>query len=90
MVHEVPLTLEDGATLAFAIKHSGLHTQFPEIDISLSACGVWGVRAGPNQLLRDRDRIEIYRQLKTDPKAARRERFVRQGVRAAGLFTKNR
>jgi putative ubiquitin-RnfH superfamily antitoxin RatB of RatAB toxin-antitoxin module len=40
--------------------------------------------------LRDQDRVEVYRPLRVDPKVARRERFVKQGARAAGLFVKRR
>jgi putative ubiquitin-RnfH superfamily antitoxin RatB of RatAB toxin-antitoxin module len=40
--------------------------------------------------LRDQDRIEVYRPLLVDPKVARRERFVKQGARGAGLFAKKR
>ena len=91
-VHEVALTLEDGMTVAYAIRLSGLLTQFPELDTSLSVLvfGVWGRKAGPNQSLRDCDRIEIYRALQVDPKVARRERFVKQGARTTGLFAKKR
>lgn len=52
--------------------------------------GVWGRKAPLTQLLRDRDRVEVYRGLVADPKVARRERFRRQGARAAGLFAKKR
>ena len=90
VVHEVSLTVEDGTTLALAIRLSGLLTQFPELDVSRSVFGVWGRKAGPNQSLRDCDRIEIYRELKVDPKVARRERFVKQGARTTGLFAKKR
>jgi putative ubiquitin-RnfH superfamily antitoxin RatB of RatAB toxin-antitoxin module len=34
--------------------------------------------------------VEIYRPLRVDPKVARRERFVKQGARTAGLFVKKR
>jgi hypothetical protein len=37
-----------------------------------------------DQVLRDRDRVEVYRPLLVDPKVARRERFRRQGARAPG------
>ena len=50
--------------------------------------GLWNHAATAQSLLRDQDRIEIYRELKVDPKVARRERFVRQGRRGAGLFAK--
>jgi putative ubiquitin-RnfH superfamily antitoxin RatB of RatAB toxin-antitoxin module len=51
---------------------------------------VWGRKAPPGQLLRDRDRVEIWRPLRVDPKLARRERFGQQGARTAGLFAKRR
>ena len=38
------------------------------------ATGVWGKVRPPHYLLRDGDRIEIYRALKADPKQARRAR----------------
>jgi putative ubiquitin-RnfH superfamily antitoxin RatB of RatAB toxin-antitoxin module len=41
-------------------------------------------------VLRDLDRIEIYRPLTVDPKVARRERFEKQGTSRAGLFSKRR
>jgi putative ubiquitin-RnfH superfamily antitoxin RatB of RatAB toxin-antitoxin module len=51
---------------------------------------VWGRKAPLSQLLRDHDRVEVYRPLRVDPKVARRERFVKQGARSAGLFVKKR
>jgi putative ubiquitin-RnfH superfamily antitoxin RatB of RatAB toxin-antitoxin module len=32
--------------------------------------------------------VEVLRPLQVDPKVARRERFVKQGTRGAGLFAK--
>ena len=52
--------------------------------------GVWGRPVTHEYLLRDEDRLEIYRPLKVDPKVARRERFQKQGSRAAGLFATRR
>ena len=49
--------------------------------------GVWGKPVTRDQLLYENDRLEIYRQLRVDPKVARRERFSRQGVKSAGLFS---
>ena len=51
---------------------------------------MWQVASDPSQRLRDRDRVEIARPLRVDPKLARRERFQRQGSRAAGLFAQRR
>jgi putative ubiquitin-RnfH superfamily antitoxin RatB of RatAB toxin-antitoxin module len=52
--------------------------------------GVWGRKAELEQVLRNHDRVELYRPLRVDPKVARRERFARQGVRTTGLFAKRR
>ena len=52
--------------------------------------GVWGKPVDATHFLRDGDRLEIYRPLTVDPKVARRERFVRQGAKGAGLFAKRR
>ncbi|WHZ11832.1 MAG: UPF0125 protein RatB [Burkholderiaceae bacterium] len=85
--HEVQLLLADGATLRDAVQASGLLEAFPEVDLATASVGIWGRRAALDQLLRDRDRVEIYRPLTVDPKVARRERFRRQGSRGAGLFS---
>ena len=90
VVHEVTVAVENGATVAQAVHLSGLPAKFPELDLSQSVVGIWGRKVGPSQRLRDRDRIEIYRELQVDPKVARRERFVKQGARTTGLFAKKR
>lgn len=85
-VDEQVLTLPTGATVADALRASGwLPDGASTQDLLL---GVWGRKATPGQLLRDRDRVEIHRPLRVDPKVARRERFRTQGTRAAGLFAK--
>jgi putative ubiquitin-RnfH superfamily antitoxin RatB of RatAB toxin-antitoxin module len=89
-VHEVSLTLPVGSTVRAAIDASGLLAQYPEIQLASGAVGIWGNKKGPNYLLRDGDRVEIWRPLRVDPKLARRERFGKQGARAAGLFAQRR
>ena len=89
-VREVVLQLSPGSTVLQALQASGLLRLFPELDASSLKLGVWGNSAGLTQTLLDQDRIEIYRPLRVDPKVARRERFVSQGARSAGLFVKKR
>jgi sulfur carrier protein len=43
-----------------------------------------------NQVLKDGDRLEIYRPLLVDPKLARKQRFKRQGKGRTGLFARRR
>ena len=52
--------------------------------------GIWGKSADLGQLLKESDRVELYRPLTVDPKTARRKRFVRQGTKGAGLFAAKR
>ena len=87
-VHELSLRVDPPVTVWQTLQMSGLLQRFPELMHPDIATGVWGQRAPLNQLLRDQDRVEIYRPLRVDPKTARRERFALQGVRAAGLFSK--
>lgn len=90
IVHEWALFLPPGATVLQALEASGLKTECPDADLAAAVVGVWGRKARMEQPLRDRDRVEIYRELKVDPKLARRERFRTQGARAAGLFARKR
>lgn len=74
-VDEVLLSLQEGATVADALRESGMAIRH---DISELAIGVWGVLAVPGDRLRDRDRVELYRPLLVDPKEARRLRQQKQ------------
>jgi putative ubiquitin-RnfH superfamily antitoxin RatB of RatAB toxin-antitoxin module len=87
-VLEWKLELPAGATVRDAVLASGWRQAAPRMEAP--DVGVWGRRCGPQQLLRDGDRVEIYRELVADPKVARRERFRKQGARAAGLFATRR
>ncbi|MBT3066603.1 RnfH family protein [Rhodoferax sp. U11-2br] len=89
-VYEVALCLAEASCVGDALRHSGLLQHFSERDPHKMVLGVWGRRVGLTHALRDQDRVEIYRPLRVDPKVARRERFVKQGARAAGLFVKKR
>lgn len=89
-VHERALTLGLGSTVLQALQASGLLQQVPPIDLKSAVVGVWGRKAALSQVLRDNDRVEIYRPLVVDPKLARRARFQKQGARTAGLFAGKR
>lgn len=89
-VWEVELTLPAGSTVRQALQASGIFERFPALDAGQAGVGVWGRKAGPQQALRARDRVEVYRPLRVDPKVARRERFNQQGAKTAGLFAQRR
>ena len=74
----VSVTLEAGADLQAALVASGLLQRHglrlgPEL-----RCGVWAKLRPLDHPLREGDRVEIYRELKVDPKEARRQRYRRQ------------
>jgi putative ubiquitin-RnfH superfamily antitoxin RatB of RatAB toxin-antitoxin module len=89
-VLEATLQLAEGARLADAVQACRSLPAFATIDLDSMPSGVWGRKAGSQQLLKDGDRVELYRPLQVDPKRARRERFASQGARGAGLFAKRR
>jgi len=74
-VEVVPLALPEGSTLAQALAASGLLERHGLSGASAPDCGIWGRRQPPETVLRDRDRVELYRALRCDPKEARRQRY---------------
>ena len=90
VVHERAVELPAGATVLQALQASGLLEEFPQLDVQSAVVGVWGRKCALGYVLRDDDRVEIYRPLKVDPKLARRARFQKQGARATGLFANRR
>lgn len=80
-VDQVSLSLPADATVADALRASGLLERHPEIEPSRHKLGVWGKLRAPTDGLRDGDRVEVYRPLKIDPKEARRERLRASGRR---------
>ena len=90
-VVERVLQLDAGSTVATALQTCGLLGDGPGGGPWPNGQGVWGKQVPLTHVLRDLDRLEVYRALTVDPKVARRERFVRQGAKkAAGLFAKRR
>jgi putative ubiquitin-RnfH superfamily antitoxin RatB of RatAB toxin-antitoxin module len=68
------LHIEEGATAEQAIRISGILGKFPEIDLEQNKIGIFGKLCKPDNVLREHDRVEIYRPLIADPKEVRRQR----------------
>jgi uncharacterized protein len=68
------IKLPQGATVAEAIEASGIVRRHPEIDLAQNKLGIYGKLTKADAVLRDRDRVEIYRPLIADPKEIRRKR----------------
>lgn len=70
----VSISLPAGATLQSAVEASGLLLKYPEIDLARGSFGVYSRISRLDTILRDLDRVEIYRPLIADPKEVRRRR----------------
>lgn len=70
----------EGSTLQDAIRQSGIFNDAPEIDLTVWRVGIYGKLRPLDTVLRDRDRIEIYRPLLADPKESRRKRAVQKEI----------
>lgn len=76
-VFQLDLTLPAGSTMIRAIEASGVLQLFPDIDLGVNKVGIFGKQKPAGTLLREGDRVEIYRSLQADPKESRRRRARR-------------
>jgi uncharacterized protein len=68
------LDMPEGSTVSDAIVAAKLRERFPGIDPGTFEVGIWSRVASAATVLREGDRVELYRALKADPKDARRAR----------------
>jgi putative ubiquitin-RnfH superfamily antitoxin RatB of RatAB toxin-antitoxin module len=73
------LRLDAGSTVRQAIEASGLLETVAGIDLASAAVGVYGKKKTLDTVLREHDRVEVYRPLLADPKEARRRRAHAKG-----------
>ncbi len=63
-----------GCTASRAVELSGILDRFPEINLPAAKLGIFGKVVEATEILRSRDRVEIYRPLRADPREVRRLR----------------
>ena len=80
----VRLRLPEGATLGQALEASGLLAKYPEIDLKKNKFGIYAKLSKADAVLRDHDRVEIYRPLIADPKEVRKQRAAEGKVMKKG------
>lgn len=68
------LELADGCTVMQAIDASGIAAMLPDGAIDPTRLGIFARKVESGRLVREGDRIEIYRPLLLDPMEARRRR----------------
>jgi len=74
------LVVEQGTTIEQAIGLSGILQDIPGIDLATQPVGLFGKKRPLDTVLRERDRIEIYRPLVADPKDSRRKRAEKKAA----------
>jgi putative ubiquitin-RnfH superfamily antitoxin RatB of RatAB toxin-antitoxin module len=75
----VALEVEEGCTVRDAVRRSNITVFFPEVDVETVKVGIFGkaVRNADEQELKEGERVELYRELKVDPKQARANRAAK-------------
>jgi putative ubiquitin-RnfH superfamily antitoxin RatB of RatAB toxin-antitoxin module len=68
------LDVNAGTTVAEGIEQSAIREQFPDLTVDPQGVGIFSRKVALHHVLREGDRIEIYRPLIASPKEARRER----------------
>lgn len=66
----------EGTTVQQALQDSELLKRFPNLNVD--KVGVFGKLVNPDTVLREMDRIEVYRPLKADPRDRRREKVNKE------------
>jgi uncharacterized protein len=72
------LRLAQGSAIADALAEAASHPDFLGVDLANAPLGIFGKVARRDQVLKDGDRIEIYRPLTEEPKLARRKHASRK------------
>ncbi len=78
----IAIDVPEGTTVGEAIQLSNIIAEFPDIDLDTAKIGIFGKMAKADKVLRDKDRVEIYRKLIADPKESRRQQAEMQKQKA--------
>ena len=73
----ISLTVVKGSTVQSAIDQSGLLQKYSDIDLTINRVGIWYKTTKLDTILKQGDRIEIYRPLIADPKEVRKLRAAK-------------
>ncbi|CAM3950232.1 RnfH family protein [Pseudoalteromonas byunsanensis] len=70
----IEVDVAEGTSAEQVVMQSGILDKCPEIDATNLTLGIWNRTVKNHQVVKEGDRIEIYRPLIADPKDARRRR----------------
>lgn len=73
------LSVPSGTTMREAVERSGIAGMFPGLELEGAPMGIFGkaVAKPEERVLKDGERVEIYRPLIADPKEARKQRAAK-------------
>lgn len=82
----IALQVEEGCTMQEAVVRSGIAELFPEIEPETTPMGIFGkaVKDPASAVLKEGERVEIYRPLIADPKEVRARRAAKMKAEKAG------
>ena len=80
----LPVNVDVGTTVGGAIVQSGIMMKFPDLDVENSDVGIFGKATKMTAVLKDAERVEIYRPLIADPKEVRRKRAAEGKITKKG------
>lgn len=80
----IVISVPEGTSALQAVELSGLLKKYPEIDLAQNKLGIFGKLCKGDTILREKDRVEIYRPLIADPKEVRRQRAAEGKVTKKG------
>lgn len=78
------LEVDEGSDVRQVIVESGILQQHPELDLEKIKVGIFSKLTTMKQVVREKDRIEIYRPLIADPKEVRKKRAAEGKVLKKG------
>lgn len=70
----ITININEGTSFIDAVRQSGMINFFPDLDIDQCKLGTFGRTAKHDEILKQGQRVEIYRPLIADPKDVRRRR----------------
>jgi hypothetical protein len=86
----LPIMVDPGTTAEQAVAQSGIDQHFPEVDMAAAPKGIFGNALGTrgmpeagDYVMKEGDRVEIYRPLIADPKQVRKQRAAEAAERRA-------
>ena len=77
------MVVKAACTARQAVLASPVANDFPDADVHTAPLGIFGKCVKDDTVLRDGDRIEVYRPLVADPKDARRKRVLQKKKEAS-------